>query len=236
MNTVSPATPGRLDDLSGMWHFQIDQDDCGEAEQWFHPSYDHATWGRMPVPGAWDWYEPAFWGYEGIAWFATTFDPELVQPDLWQRLHFTAVNIHARIWLNGVLLGEHTGGYLPFEFAVSPHLRTDGSNLLVVRVDNVPRAEWLPGTTTIEWVQYGGILQPVQLLTTTPVFVERLRVTAIPEGNGAYIRCDALVMNAGNTGWRAAFCGVGPITTIGAISLAQITRSCGRHRTARMVL
>ena len=30
-------------------------------------------------------------------------------------LHFGAVDYHATVWLNGQLLGEHEGGYLPFE-------------------------------------------------------------------------------------------------------------------------
>ena len=48
-------------------------------------------------------------------------------------LHFGAVDYHATVWLNGQLVGEHEGGYLPFEFDVAPLLQA-GENLLVVRV------------------------------------------------------------------------------------------------------
>ncbi|MBQ2987760.1 MAG: glycoside hydrolase family 2 [Clostridia bacterium] len=48
-------------------------------------------------------------------------------------LHFGAVDQVASVTFNGVLLGEHTGGYLPFSFDVTPCIRV-GENTLVVRV------------------------------------------------------------------------------------------------------
>ncbi len=48
-------------------------------------------------------------------------------------LHFGAVDQLAKVYLNGKLLGEHVGGYLPFEFDVTDSL-TDGENTLLVEV------------------------------------------------------------------------------------------------------
>ncbi|MBR6743604.1 MAG: hypothetical protein IKM00_00095, partial [Clostridia bacterium] len=47
-------------------------------------------------------------------------------------LHFGAVDQVASVTFNGVLLGEHTGGYLPFSFDVTQCIRV-GENTLVVR-------------------------------------------------------------------------------------------------------
>lgn len=110
-------------------------------------------------------------------------------------LIFQRVNYHAKVWLNGTLVGEHLNGYLPFEIAASPHLRSDGPNTLVVRVDNAPRDEWLPGSRTIEWVQYGGILQPVTLETTSSVYLSDLAIVVQPDGAGAQVRCAVEVTN-----------------------------------------
>nr|WP_179580719.1 sugar-binding domain-containing protein [Leifsonia psychrotolerans] len=41
-------------------------------------------------------------------------------------VHFGAVDQHAEVWLNGILLGEHTGGYLPFSFDVTDALASGG--------------------------------------------------------------------------------------------------------------
>src|SRR5450759_3151319 len=147
--------------LAKRWQFQLDQDNRGEQEVWFAADYDRSGWAEVDVPGPWDLYQPALWSYEGVAWYAVTIPAEWVMSGQWQRLVFQRVNYHAQVWLNGVAVGEHLNGYLPFEIAVSPYLQSGAPNTLVMRVDNAPRDEWLPGSRTIEWVQYGGILQPV---------------------------------------------------------------------------
>ncbi|WP_197093831.1 ricin-type beta-trefoil lectin domain protein [Nonomuraea sp. SBT364] len=49
------------------------------------------------------------------------------------QLHFGAVDWQATVWVNGVQVGGHTGGYDRFEFDITPQLN-GGTNELVVRV------------------------------------------------------------------------------------------------------
>ena len=188
--------------LAPHWQFQLDQDNRGEVEAWCADNYDRSGWVEVNVPGPWDLYQPALWSYEGVAWYATTIPAERVVSDKWQRLVFQRVNYHAKVWLNGMAVGEHLNGYLPFEFAVSRYLRADQPNTLVVRVDNAPRDEWLPGSRTIEWVQYGGILQPVTLETTSRVFISDLAVNAQPENSGAQVHCAVEITNESGLEFR----------------------------------
>lgn len=48
-------------------------------------------------------------------------------------LHFGAVDWQCSVWVNGKLMGEHTGGYNPFSFDITDAL-ADGENELVVKV------------------------------------------------------------------------------------------------------
>ena len=54
------------------------------------------------------------------------------------RLCFTGVDYHARFYLNGELLGEHTGMFTPAFFDVTPLLRPDQDNLLAVIISPAP--------------------------------------------------------------------------------------------------
>lgn len=54
-------------------------------------------------------------------------------------LHFGAVDWHARVWLNGVSVGEHKGGYTPFTFDITDFLRP-GENELVVHAHDDTRS------------------------------------------------------------------------------------------------
>ena len=51
-------------------------------------------------------------------------------------IQFGAVAYHAEVWLNGVSVGSHRSGNLPFELDVGSAL-AEGENLLVVRADGL---------------------------------------------------------------------------------------------------
>ena len=63
----------------------------------------------------------------------------------------------------------------------------------MVRVDNRPRVDWLPAAKQIEWVQYGGILQPVRIESMGRIFLSDLAIKAIPQGQGASVSCSVAV-------------------------------------------
>ncbi len=167
----------------------MDVPDLGEKEQWYKADFDRSAWAKVPVPKAWDLYDEALWGYEGIGWYATRIEGGLARTGGVQRLKFGRVNYHTKVWLNGELLGENVNGYLPFEFDVTGKLKPQGANAVVLRVDNRPRLTWLPGAKQIEWIQYGGILAPVTLETSAKIYISDVTVHAVPEGSGASIDC-----------------------------------------------
>lgn len=187
LTSVSP--PRERIPLDGEWQFQMDHADLGEKDGWHLPAQDHTAWGRVAVPRAWDLYETALWGYEGLGWYVRELPGELARPDRVQILRFERVNYHTKVWLNGELLGENRDGWMPFEFDVTGRLHPDRSNRLVLRVDNRPRPEWLPGGTRIEWIQYGGILGPVTLENRADTHVADLTLVALsPE-----VRCSVTI-------------------------------------------
>ncbi|MFB3789394.1 MAG: glycoside hydrolase family 2 protein [bacterium] len=185
--------------LAAGWRFQLDATDLGEKERWHGEDFDRSAWAKVDVPKAWDLYNQALWGYEGIGWYTLTIEGKLARPGMIQTLRFGRINYHTRVWLNGKCLGENTGGYLPFEFEVTNQLKPDSPNILVLRVDNRPRLEWLPAAKQIEWIQYGGILEPVVLVTKENVHISELAINAVPNGKGASITCAVTICNHGTS-------------------------------------
>ncbi len=59
-------------------------------------------------------------------------------------LHFGAVDHDAEVWLNGIFLGSHSGGYTPFCFDVSEIIR-DGENEITVCVKDEFRPDSVRG-------------------------------------------------------------------------------------------
>jgi beta-galactosidase/beta-glucuronidase len=201
--TVSKAETGigktvrQTDTLSDNWKFQLDVRDIGEKENWYDK--DLNNWGTVKVPGAWNCYEDALFSYEGIGWYTTMITPGESINGKKTELVFDRVMYYSKVWLNGEFIGENIGGYLPFRFDVTKYLKAGKENKLVIRVDNRPRINWLPAAEQIEWIQYGGILQPVKLVSTSLTYIEDLIIKTIPDKGGANINCIIGVTNKTDT-------------------------------------
>lgn len=70
--------------------------------------------------------------------------PEL-RPGERLRLCFEGLDFEGRVYLNGELLGEHSGMFTPFEFDVTTKVRTNTSNRLLVVVFHAPPVDVVQG-------------------------------------------------------------------------------------------
>ena len=186
--------------LSKGWRFQIDVKNIGEKEKWYADNFDWSKCTEVKVPQAWDLYDTGMWQYEGIGWYKTVIKPGDFIPGNRCEIRFSRVMYYSKVWLNGEYIGENIGGYLPFSFNLTDHLKPGKDNVLVVRVDNKPRIEWLPAAQQIEWIQYGGIIRKVELMNTSPTYIEDFTVKTIPDKNGAQINCIVNVANVTDSG------------------------------------
>lgn len=192
----APATPARSVILSDGWLFQPDPLGIGDAQGWQRPEQDRGGWRKVAVPMAWDFYDPVMDGFEGVGWYALELPADLVAPGAWQRLRFNRANYRATVWIDGQKAGENLNGYVPFEVAASPFLKPGQPAWIVVRVENGTRWDWLPGSTVVEWVQYGGLLESVELLTTATSFVGHVSIQATPRGKDGSVHAVVEVVNA----------------------------------------
>jgi len=94
-------------DLDGLWRFQPDPHDDGEALGFWRPETSVRLWREVPVPSVFEAAGPELDGYTGLAWYHRTFRVPVEWAGRRLSLQFAGVNYRARIWLNGQLLGEH---------------------------------------------------------------------------------------------------------------------------------
>lgn len=126
-------------------------------------------------------------GLYRACWYRRRF----LAPDLsgGQRLllHFGAVDYHATVWLNGVRLGEHEGGYSPFVFDVTDCLNPELSEQeLVVKADDDPtdlekprgKQDWQLNPHSIWYPRTTGIWQTVWLERVPAMRISQLLWTS----------------------------------------------------------
>ena len=76
-------------------------------------------------------------------------------------------------------LGEYKGGFTPFSFELTPHLRTNAENVLVVQVDSTERADIPPFGHDIDYMTFGGIYREVSLRIVAPTFLDNIFVRPV---------------------------------------------------------
>ncbi|WP_109486978.1 glycoside hydrolase family 2 protein [Occallatibacter savannae] len=78
------------------------------------------------------------------------------------------------VWINGERLGEYRGGFTPFSFELTKHLRKDGDNVLVVQVDSTERADIPPFGYEIDYLTFGGIYREVSLRIVPHTYIDNI--------------------------------------------------------------
>jgi beta-galactosidase/beta-glucuronidase len=119
--------------LNGAWDFARDPDGAATPDEL---AGDEQRWSeQVVVPFAWETEASgicAHWLEYG--WYRRS----LTVPEAWdgQRvvLHFGAVHHAATVWVNGTMIGEHEGGYTPFEFDITDALGQRPGATVLVRV------------------------------------------------------------------------------------------------------
>src|SRR6185436_20327652 len=107
--------------LNGPWQFRFDGADEGVAQSWAQGKVDFPLTITVPFP--WGSALSGVPDTAKIGWYARTIEV----PAAWQGqrifLVVGAADWLTTAWLDGQKLGEHQGGYTPFEFELTPQLR-----------------------------------------------------------------------------------------------------------------
>lgn len=131
--------------------------------------YNLDTSPIMDIPSDWNTKDDQLFFYEGTVWFKKDFE---VAKEAGKKyvLYFGAANYDTKVYVNGTKVGEHIGGYTPFNFDVTDEI-TNGNNFVVVKVDNKRHKDNVP-TVNMDWWNYGGITREVMLSVLPETYLE----------------------------------------------------------------
>lgn len=122
--------------------------------------------------------------------YKKTFTAEKPAAGIRTLLHLEAADQLAEVYLNGVLLGKHAGGYLPCTFDISNVVFSDKENILVVKVTDTNSVRYPYGKQTKKrggmwYTPVSGIWKSVWLEQVTDTYIKDLKLT--PDLNGVHI-------------------------------------------------
>jgi beta-glucuronidase len=158
--------------LSGIWKFKKDSLHVGEKEQWFNGLKDYRS---IAVPGSWNEQFADSRDYLDYCWYET----ETYIPSNWkgQNIYIrvgSAVYI-AHMWINGIPVGQHEGGHLPFAFEINSVIKWNAVNRISIRIENLMKTNRVPAgnvadgafsnfpASNYDFFPYAGLHRPVWL-------------------------------------------------------------------------
>lgn len=178
INTKSRA----VIDLSGIWNFLIPEENQIIDLYKLLPNPT-----LIGVPGSYNDQvtEKKQRDYVGEFWYEKEFDfPDVLRSERLV-LRFGSVTNSCKVYLNGTYLGEHIGGYTPFEF-VLPNEVLKCTNVIKILVSNELNFKTLPNAVFLEnqkkiipnfdFFNYSGIHRPVKIYSTPTDFIEDIIV------------------------------------------------------------
>ena len=193
--------------LNGLWDYSIQPKSAGQPMTW----ESEKILVPFPVESALSGVKK-FVGSENRLWYRHSFsipNQNGATDPAWQDksilLHFGAVDWETTVWMNGKEIGSHKGGYDPFSFDVSAHLKLDGPNELIVSVWD-PTDEGFQGRGKqvrkpggIFYTPTTGIWQTVWLEPVPKSFIRQVALT--PDLDQGLITIKADIANP-QPGWK----------------------------------
>ena len=132
----------------------------GHIEGAEQPEFNDKDWNIVSLPDGIEYLPTEASGcinYQGEIWYRKHFTPEESWKGKQQFLHFEAIMGKSKIWVNGKLLKEHFGGFLPVIVDVTSSLKYGEDNVITVwkiTVDDPDHSCYYihPETATVRYV------------------------------------------------------------------------------------
>ncbi len=141
------------------------------------PNFDDSSFEAVVIPHtniSLPWHNFDDKDYEFISTYRRRFKTPSGIQDKRVFVDFEGVMTASTVWINGVPLGEYKGGFTPFSFELTPHLRTDGENVLTVQVDSTERSDIPPFGYEIDYMTFGGIYREVSLRVVPAYYLDNI--------------------------------------------------------------
>ncbi len=188
----------------------------GHLEGAEQPDFNDKEWNLVSLPDGIEYVPSEASGcvnYQGEVWYRKHFTPEETWKGKQLFLHFEAIMGKAKVWINGTLVNEHYGGFLPVIANVTEYLNYKEDNVIAVWADNSNDPSYPPGKPQdmLDFTYSGGIYRDCWMIVHNNVFITDPNYENETAGGGLFvsfghisqsqaeIRLDAHVRNSSNT-------------------------------------
>ena len=164
--------------------------DVKNAEQ---TNFDDSGWEVIAVPHTVELMPAEASGcrnYQGIAWYRKRFVVPADSKEKDVLIHFEAIMGKQKIYLNGKLVKEHVGGYLPITVDLTAlGVKAGDTCQLAVMTDNSDDKSYPPGKPqiTMDFAYHGGMYRDVWMISRNKVAITDAIEAGKTAGGGVFV-------------------------------------------------
>lgn len=159
------------------------------AEQ---PEFNDKEWNLVSLPDGIEYVPTEASGcvnYQGEVWYRKHFTPEASWKGKQLFLHFEAIMGKSKVWINGTLVNEHFGGFLPVIANVTEYIKYGEDNMIAVWADNSNDPSYPPGKPQdqLDFTYFGGIYRDCWMIVHNNVFITDPNYENETAGGGLFV-------------------------------------------------
>ncbi len=159
------------------------------AEQ---PGFNDKEWNLVSLPNGIEYVPTEASGcvnYQGEVWYRKHFTPEVSWKGKQLFLHFEAIMGKSKVWINGTLVNEHFGGFLPVIANVTEYIKYGEDNVIAVWADNSNDPSYPPGKPQdqLDFTYFGGIYRDCWMIVHNNVFITDPNYENETAGGGLFV-------------------------------------------------
>lgn len=173
--------------LNEGWRFQYFPGKEAMNDGYEKTDFDDSKWKEIAAPHTWSTYETTgevhpfirnaalkdnnYW-WEGWGWYRKVFEVDKALAGKKILIEFDGVQKYCKIWINGILVGDHKGGYTSFYVDVTDKVFAGKKNIIAVAVNNLQKDNLaIPPMDGGCFNVYGGIYRDVRLVATNKLYI-----------------------------------------------------------------
>lgn len=159
------------------------------AEQ---PGFNDKEWNLVSLPDGIEYVPTEASGcvnYQGEVWYRKHFTPEASWKGKQLFLHFEAIMGKSKVWINGTLVNEHFGGFLPVIANVTEYIKYGEDNVIAVWADNSNDPSYPPGKPQdqLDFTYFGGIYRDCWMIVHNNIFITDPNYENETAGGGLFV-------------------------------------------------
>ncbi|SDX24240.1 beta-galactosidase [Lutibacter oricola] len=188
LNACEEGEVGKVK-ISSDWKFKL-LDESSNSEDKFHKiDFDDSNWNSVSLPHTAN-IEPLTVNdqWQGICWYRKSIEVPKANADKKIILEFEAAMNYSEVWINGLQVSKHNGGYLPVVIDATKYLRAGENNLIAVRLNNTDNKVTGPKPLKrLDFNMYGGLYRNAWITYKEKVHISHPILANKVAGGGVFV-------------------------------------------------